>query len=1560
MASNTNASQESSQLDVRAALAGRSLIVIGATGFLGKVWLSLLLHRYPEVGTIYVMVRARKGMTAQERFWSEIAPSQVFDPIRDQRPGAGYENFLREKIVAFAGDVSAKMIGADQETLERMKVDRPAIVNVAGVVDFNPPLDEALSVNAFGIKNIIELARMLGNVPVMHTSTCFVVGRRDGLIYERDPLEYPFPRADELDASHWDPEREIAECVDVVEYTKRRVEEAPRQSHLLDEAKKGLRRRVEPLRGPALADELEKVKRNYVRQQLVTAGKERAQFWGWPNIYTYTKSIGEQVLLRSGLPACIVRPAIVESAVEFPLQGWCEGIQTSTPIMYLAMQGLQNIPVGDHCHYDLIPVDLCAAAMVAQLAALLQGTHKVVYQMCTGDSNPLKTKRAGELIALSKRQRFIDKGDGNQLLNFVQAHTEPAVVSLATYERFGAPALVRLTKNALGVLDAAKATPLAGMTESLRPTLASANRQASNISMVVGEFVPFITQFEYRFSAKNTRELMRSLTPADQQRLPWNPEEINWRDYWLDIHTTGFNKWAEPLLVEKLQKEIKPLRRHQNLVEMLLDVADRMEHSLAFQRLEGEDLTRVSYRDVERQSAAAAARLHALGVRSGDKVALGARNHPDWPIAYFGVMRAGAVAVPIDHAATGEQVHNILRAAQAKVAIFDEKMERPSPGLELEIVDLHAIAAMPGDDESSEAPTVTINDSDVASIIYTSGTTGTPKGVMLTHENFTALIAALAPVFPLRRSDRLLSVLPLHHTFEFTCGMLLPVSRGARVVYLDEVVADRLSAGLKHGSITAMVGVPALWQLLERRILTTVEERGDMTQRIFDVLLDFNRNMGKQLGFDLGKVLFGSVHDGLGGNLRTLISGGSALPRDVHDTFSGLGLHLAEGYGLTEASPVLTVAKAGPKNRPGQVGKPIPGVEVKILNPNDEGVGEVAARGPNVMAGYAGDPEATAAVLQDGWLKTGDLGRLDKKGRLQIVGRSKDVIVTSNGENVYPDDVETSVGTPKYVKELCVFGMPERAGSSNERVACLAVPDFEGRPDLSRAALQQLAHEALREAFDKLPRASRPTIIHLTDTALPRTGTRKVKRPEVRRFVESLERAGTAIKASEGSASSVVRSALASVTRRKPEEIRLEMHLVNDLGLDSLMVAELQTALDHYLRDVPPEQVARAQTVGEIEALVRSASKSTRALSRTASVEDDEKDDSIVLPDVVKDFTRPAFANTQAAFFTRVMKVRVTGSGYIPHNRATLVIANHASHLDAGLVRHALGSYGKEMVTLAAADYFFENKWTRAWFENFTYVMPLDRRSGLRKALLQAGEQLDAGQVVLIFPEGTRSPDGSMREFGAMVGNLVLKHHVDLLPIYLVGTHAAFPKGAKIPVPRNRNVGARIGPPLEYEKLALLTKGMKRADSYREVARLAQRAVESLRDKTVLDLDKIVRAHQEGAAAPEPEMSRGERLMDHLKHRFVARSVDKPVSFYFSLGDDADGKWCLNIEPIACTFNAGKPPSGTADCVLKTSMDIFEKIVKERYTPSVAEFVSGKVKSNDIKLLQVFQKAFNL
>lgn len=1537
-------------LDVGRLLAGRRLVVIGGTGFLGKVWWAHLLSRFPALDRVWLVVRERPGLGAEQRFWRDVATSPVLDPLRAAH-GHAFEAFLREKIRVVAGDVVRPFCGFEADLRAELRGQVDVVVNVAGVVDFDPPLDEALQVNAFGVKNLVELARDLGDVPVLHTSTCFVAGDRTGFIEEADPREHPFPRSAELPHEHWDPDREIAECLDVIEQARHRSNDAFRQSSFLDEARRTLQARNEPARGKVLEAEIARVKRKFVEAQLSDLGMERANFWGYPNTYTYTKGIGEQIVASSGLHFTIVRPAIVESTVEFPFAGWNEGINTSAPLIYSLREGQTQIPGSDHA-LDLVPCDLVAIGTTLALAELIEGSAPPVYQLGTSDVNRFTMRRAFELSGLYKRRYYQRTGRGGPLASFLQAHFEGALLDARQFEAFGPGKVSGGVKAAAGMLRSLAVGPAAALLKPAARALEGFADQQRAMQRVLGSFVPFTAVYDYTFRCDRVRAAYARLAPHERQLLRWDPETIDWRHYFLEVHIGGLEKWVFPEIDAKLKRERKAPARHDTLVALLEEMAERYDLAVALQRTESEGLTRTSFRDWLARSRAAAARLQALGVKPGDRVLLAGANHPAWPIALFGVLIAGATAVPLEEKVEAAVVHNLQRASGARVFLADRGVrDRVRPQLQDAVawLDLEDAAA-PGPAAEPSSPDA----EDVALLIYTSGTTGAPKGVMLTHANLTALVAALAPLFPLGKGDRILSVLPLHHTFELTCGLLLPLSRGARVVYLDELNGDRLAHGLAAGRITGLIGVPALWEMLERRIVTRVAERGQIASQFFDVAVELNRTLGKQLGIDAGRLLFGTVHQGLGGHLRFLVSGGAALPERTHQLFAGLGLHLAEGYGLTEASPVLTVADGRPGSRPGHVGKPIPGVQIEVRSPDAQGVGEVVARGPNVMLGYADDEEGTRGVIDaDGWLHTGDLGRVDQRGQLVIVGRAKDVIVASNGENVYPDDVEARLGEVEHVAELAVLGIPDSRGG--ERVACVAVPAEAG--DVDRGARHARAKASLERAIAALPAVQRPSHVTLLDAPLPRTSTRKVKRAELRRLVERVgplsERPPRLASGpvSEDAAARIVRSAVAAIARRSPAEISAEASLRGDYGFDSLMLLELLVAVESQLgRTVDAERLNDCTTVADAEGLVRNSGAS-RALRTSASIEDTPAVP-LEIPPALRDAAMHWMGTAQMSFYERVLDVKVTGRAFIPHNRSTLVAANHASHLDMGLVKFALGSYGQGIHALAASDYFFEgDRWRKAYFENFTNLVPLSRSGSLRQSLRLAGSLITEGKTLLIFPEGTRFDDGDVHEFKPAVGYLALTHDVDVLPVWLGNTHRALPKGAV--VLRRRDVSARIGPPIEASEMRRLTAGLSSVDAARVVARVVRRAVLELSRGTVLDTRRLGPDDVREAEA-EPTL---EPVFRELSSRFVAGAVDQPVSFYFALGQKE--RWSIKVTPEACQVQPGRAEA-QADCVLKTSPGMFTRIVREAYTPSPQEFISGEVKSNNIGLLVTFQKAFQL
>ncbi|WP_242343869.1 AMP-binding protein [Anaeromyxobacter terrae] len=1491
-------------LDIGRALAGRRLLVTGATGFVGKVALSMLLDRYPDVGRVFVLVRPGTGGTAEARFFDKVAPSRPFDTLR-ARHGEGFEAFLREKCVPLAGDVTDPLLGLSEADLARLE-GLDAVVNSAGLVDFDPSLELALAVNVRGPRSAVELCRATG-AALLHVSTCFVAGNRDGVVHEDEELRGYFPRregvegrpkAGALSAADFDVDAELADATRRIEDLRARADDRVLQSEFRDRALERLRAEGRAGDEKALRLAVGRERRLWLSGQLVEAGMTRARHWGWPNTYTYTKSLGEQVILRQaqderapGAPVVwsIVRPSIVESSLRFPFPGWNEGFTTSAPLAFMALKGHRSFPAAEKAILDVVPVDLVAAAMIAATAELVERRDASrarpaaerpagrVYHLASGDVNPLWARRAVELTALYRRRFYREREEGNPTWNRLLSRLEPYSVSRAHYEAASAPAFAALARGAKRLLREASprwgAPRLSALAEGLAESLDELGSRLEQTKAMWDLYMPFVWDNRYVFRCAAIRALYARLGEADRARLPWDPEALDWRRYWLDVHMKGMEEWVFPGLEEESGKRVHAPKAHRDLLELLDAACERWKDRVAL-RMQGAAKARVTYGELRRGADAVAAFLRGAGVAKGDRVLLASENRPEWAVAYFGILRAGAAAVPVDPQLTERELANLWRTAGARLALLSDDAAERSPGLAA-----LAAAAVPGaraallgealagGPPGAVAPSVKVGPDDLASLIFTSGTTGTPKGVMLSHRNFASLVAKLVGTFELGPADGMLSVLPLHHTFEFTCGLLVPLSRGAEIEYLDELTSDRISEALSSGRVTAMIGVPALWSLLHRRITQELAAKPGVVEGAFRALMKGNAALrDSELGVNLGKLLFWPVHRRFGGRLRLLVSGGSALDPEVQKAFRELGFDLYEGYGLTEAAPVLAVSQPEEAAPKGSVGPALPGVELRISEPDADGVGEVLARGPNVMLGYwrggehAGvDPELTGQVLEGGWLRTGDLGKLDA-GNLTLVGRKKDVIIDANGKNVYPDEVEEAYREPELVKELCVVGLPDGTG---EKVALIVVPEY-GEDDREEVRARLEAH--VRAVSASLPFAKRAKVWHVVDGELPKTATRKVKRGLVREELLRLEAAaqkGRRARESakeRGAGDGWLLELLAEVSRRPRAEVTHESRLATDLGFDSLMLTELTAALEEA--GVPAsaaEHLQDVQTVGELARVVSSAVPRHAPEPERAAAPPPAGDEEIAVPAAMAKLGRRLLGLGQRALYHGLYDAKVVGAANIPHDRNVLVVANHASHLDMGLVKIALGEEGRRLAALAARDYFFDTRVKRAYFENFTNLIPMEREGSLKASLKAAAEALRRGYHLLIFPEGTRSRDGALQPFFPTAGYLALQCNVDVLPLHLDGTFEALPPGKS--VPRNAELEVRIGRPISVEELRKRIAGLPRSEGYKVATRVIEDAVRALREaakgerKTPTSASKSSSPTSASASTPTPTPS---------------------------------------------------------------------------------------------------------
>src|SRR6201997_1583654 len=507
---------------------------------------------------------------------------------------------------------------------------------------------------------------------------------------------------------------------------------------------------------------------------------------------------------------------------------------------------------------------------------------------------------------------------------------------------------------------------------------------------------------------------------------------------------------------------------------------------------------------------------------SGARVAILADNHPRWVAAYLGIIASGYTAVPLDTAFHADQVTKLLKDGGASLLVTDVKHlaiaqqsvagmnveliltdpkslegAKKDPGQPRWIADLDSIsAAGPGNFRPVEAPA-----DNVAALLYTSGTTADPKGVQLTHANLLGEVNAVFQVLNIGSSDAVLGILPMFHVLAQMANLLLPLVKGARVVYLETLNTTELLRALQERQITAFAVVPQFFYLIHERIFKEVGKRGKVAASILRTLMRVNRFLRK-FGVNAGKLFFGNIHATFGSRMRYLITGGSRFDPVVANDFRDFGIDLLNAYGLTETAAGAFLERPG-KVVIGSVGPPLPTIEGNILDPqpSEDGgppVGEILIRGPIIMKGYWNRPDATADVLKDGWLHTGDLGYFDARGNLFITGRRKEVIVLANGKNVYPEEIESYYLKSPFIKEICVMGLEAKPGDpSSERLYAVVVPNFDVLKERKVVNAKEVIRFDIEGVSQQIASTKRIGNYEIWQDDLPRTTTRKLKRLEI-------------------------------------------------------------------------------------------------------------------------------------------------------------------------------------------------------------------------------------------------------------------------------------------------------------------------------------------------------------------------------------------------------------------------------------------------------------------------------
>jgi long-chain acyl-CoA synthetase len=751
----------------------------------------------------------------------------------------------------------------------------------------------------------------------------------------------------------------------------------------------------------------------------------------------------------------------------------------------------------------------------------------------------------------------------------------------------------------------------------------------------------------------------------------------------------------------------------------------------------------------------------------------------------------GIIAVPLDMRVKTDFVQHIAQETEATAGIKSKFQPNTADIKWWNIEELPlALADTP--------PTFTepeINDNDILEIVYTSGTTSDPKGVILTNKNIVANIKSVSEVLTLDKNWRFLSILPLSHMFEQTVGLFIPLFYGCSITYLKTRKSAAIMQAIQEEKITSITAVPLLLQTLQERIFREVQSQGK--ERLFHSMLRIASHMPR----NFRKILFRSLHKKLGGKLTFFSTGGAPLEKEVEHFWNAVGVKIIQGYGLTETSPIVSCNTIkSPKLH--SVGKVLPHQQLRLSRD-----GEILVKGENVTTGYYKRPEMIDNYFEDGWYKTGDIGELDEEGHLRIKGRVKNMILTSSGLNVYPEDIEVEINRHPAVKDSCVLGVQVEGKTLIQAV--LLLEDKDADP----GAIIDPANEALAD-HQKIQ-----TYALWEKPDFPRTPTLKIQR----RFVlKELQQKTRIEEKEEVELVKPLYSIIQLVTGEHAGKIVPEASLGRDLKIDSLRRVELVGTIEEELGvEIDESLISDKTTIADLEQCIASQKK--------------------VQGYVVKHWPLTRLA----VFFRRLVQVGFIFPLLIPYisfrvmgkekfkgvKRPFLLIANHASHLDAVVLVRALPWYVRRRLAVAAAADTFQH-WDasnaslkeRVARKAVTLlailglnIFPFQRYAGIKKSLEYSGQLMDRGWSVLIFPEGKLTRDGEMHEFKGGAGLLVREMNVPVVPAKIMGLYEILDYRSYWPKKRGK-ITIRFGDPMTFSQ----------RDSYEDITRRLEQEVRFL------------------------------------------------------------------------------------------------------------------------------------
>lgn len=757
----------------------------------------------------------------------------------------------------------------------------------------------------------------------------------------------------------------------------------------------------------------------------------------------------------------------------------------------------------------------------------------------------------------------------------------------------------------------------------------------------------------------------------------------------------------------------------------------------------------------------------------GVKTVILSENREGWIYAFFSIWQNQGIAVPVDASSTVSDVAYILRdcrpaciwTSKEKAEVAKQAITEAGVNVRLLLIDDYETAPSKDEETWCGRDNMTEMGDECAIIIYTSGTTGSPKGVMLSYNNLMANIRSVSDEVPIFTPERrVMILLPLHHVLPLMGSVIAPLTRGGGVAICPSMSGPDIMDTLCRGKISIFIGVPRLWQTLYAGIKKKIDEKF-ITRLLFNIC----KTIGSR---SLSRIIFRSVHKKMGGRLDFCVSGGAALDAEIGRGLRTLGLDVLEGYGMTETAPMITFTRPD-DIIPGCVGLPLPSMQCKIVD------GELCAKGPNVMLGYYNRPEETAAVIdKDGFLHTGDLARFDDKGRVYITGRSKEIIVLSNGKNVQPCEIEYKI--EKYdqkVKEAAVM-------QHGDMLRCIIVPQEAWAHNLSDKEVEEALKREVIEPYNlSVSNYKKLMSIYVYRGDLPRTKLDKLQRFKLKDICEGKKDTEQQQAESDNDTKLSEEFIILKeyIEGEKKIPVRPNYHLETDLAFDSLDMVGLQGFIEQTFGvTINADAMASFRNVQEIADRI-ATSHTRREVERIDNHSLlQEASSHLELP--VAGLSHRFCAKAFKLFFSIYNRLSVSGTENIPTNGQFIMAPNHQSYMDGAIVMAGVPWHVLNNCYFYATEEHVNNPVLRAMARRHNIIL-MERRN-LKNSILKMAEVLKQGKNIVIFPEGTRSRNGSMTAFKKTFAILSKELGVPVLPVAISGAYEALPRGTHFLKPK--------------------------------------------------------------------------------------------------------------------------------------------------------------------------------